>query len=70
MDDHRIQVLIVEDLPTDAELGKREVSRVLPQSEFLVVETREDFLEALESFRPDLILSDFKLPRFDGLVAL
>jgi len=66
----RIQVLIVEDLPTDAELNKREVIRVLPQSEFRVVETREEFLEALESFRPDLILSDFKLPQFDGIIAL
>lgn len=66
----RIRILIVEDLPTDAELGMREVSRVLPQSEFRVVETREAFLEALESFRPDLILSDFKMPRFDGLTAL
>ena len=66
----QIQVLIVEDLPTDAELDKREVSRVLPQSEFRVVETREEFLEALESFRPDLILCDFKLPQFDGIVAL
>lgn len=65
-----IKVLIVEDLPTDAELNKREVIRVLPQSEFRVVETQEEFLEALESFRPDLILCDFKMPQFDGIVAL
>lgn len=66
----RIRVLILEDLPTDAELGMREVRCVLPQSEFRVVETREDFLEALESFHPDLILSDFRMPRFDGMTAL
>jgi len=65
-----IRILIVEDLPTDAELGMREVSRVLPQSEFRVVETRDTFLEALESFHPDLILSDFRMPQFDGLSAL
>jgi len=64
------RALIVEDLPTDADLCEREVSRVLPRCEFLRVETREDFLAALESFRPDLILADFKLPRFDGLTAL
>jgi PAS domain S-box-containing protein len=64
------RVLIVEDLPTDAELCEREVSRVLPQCEFLRVETRDDFLAALESLRPDLILAGFKLPRFDGLTAL
>lgn len=64
------RILIVEDLPTDAELAEREVRQVLPHSEFLRVETREDFLAALESFRPDIILSDFLLPHFDGLMAL
>jgi PAS domain S-box-containing protein len=63
-------VLIIEDLPTDAELNEREVRTVLPSAEFLRVETKEAFLDALDAFRPDLILSDFKLPRFDGLTAL
>jgi PAS domain S-box-containing protein len=65
-----MRVLIVEDLPTDAELNEREVRHILPASRFLRVETREEFLAALESFRPDLILSDYKLPHFDGMTAL
>lgn len=65
-----IRVLIVEDLPTDAELSRREVQHVLPECEFLRIETRENFLAALESFRPDIILSDYKLPHFDGMTAL
>lgn len=65
-----IRILIVEDLPTDAELCEREVRRALPQSAFLRVETREEFITALASFAPDLILSDYSLPRFDGMKAL
>ncbi|MHB8790333.1 MAG: response regulator [Desulfobulbaceae bacterium] len=65
-----IRILMVEDLPADAELMEREVRRVLPRSEFMLVETREDFLAALESFRPEIILSDFMLPDFDGMRAL
>ncbi|MBI5444542.1 MAG: response regulator [Deltaproteobacteria bacterium] len=65
-----IRVLIVEDLPTDADLSEREVRQALPHSEFQRVETREQYLSALESFRPDVILCDFKMPQFDGLTAL
>lgn len=73
MDPHTadvIRILIVEDLPTDAELNEREVRRVLPRSEFLWVETQEDYLTALEVYQPEIILSDYKLPLFDGLAAL
>ena len=64
------KVLIVEDSPTDALLTEHEVREVLPASTFLVVETAPDFLAALESFQPDLILSDYTMPQFDGLTAL
>ena len=64
------RVLIVEDLPTDAELSEREIRKALGSCDFRRVETREDYLETLEHYRPGLIVSDFKLPRFDGLSAL
>jgi len=65
-----IRILIIEDLPTDAELCEREVRQALPRSVFLRVETQEEFIAALASFAPDLILSDYNLPRFDGMKAL
>jgi PAS domain S-box-containing protein len=65
-----IRVLTVEDLPTDAELAERELQKELGQCEFRRVETREGFLQALDAFHPELIVSDFKLPQFDGLAAL
>src|SRR6185295_19774665 len=34
------------------------------------VESREDFARAVKEFAPDLILSDYAVPRFDGMAAL
>ncbi|HOW85223.1 MAG TPA: HD domain-containing phosphohydrolase [Candidatus Aminicenantes bacterium] len=65
-----LRVLIIEDLPTDADLCEREIRKVAAAAEFARVETRPEFLAALEAFRPDLIISDFKLPQFDGMTAL
>jgi PAS domain S-box-containing protein/putative nucleotidyltransferase with HDIG domain len=64
------KILIVEDLPSDAELCEREVKKVLNPCRFLRVETREDFLKALADFQPGMVLCDYKMPRFDGMTAL
>ena len=65
-----IRVLIVEDLPTDAELSEREIRKALGSCEFLRVETREEYLAALDNFCPAFIVSDYQLPLFDGMTAL
>ena len=66
MNNHK-RVLIVDDQPSDAELAKREIKLVLNSCEFECVETREDFLASLQNFKPDLIISDYSMPTFDGL---
>jgi PAS domain S-box-containing protein len=66
MTDH-YKVLIVEDQPTDVVLAQREIAQVLKSCEFTSVETREDFLASLQTFQPDLIVSDYTMPHFDGL---
>lgn len=63
-------ILIVEDMPADADLARRAIRKVIKDCEFQVVETRKDFLAALDVFQPDLILSDYSLPHFDGMKAL
>lgn len=68
--DEAIRILIVEDVTADAELAKREIGKELTSFDYRVVETEEEFLGALETFVPDIIVSDYSLPTFDGMTAL
>jgi PAS domain S-box-containing protein len=65
-----LRVVIVEDSAADAELCERELSQGGLSCHAFRVETREEFIEALEGFRPDVVLSDFALPMFNGMDAL
>src|SRR5688572_26153091 len=65
-----VRILIVEDAPTDFELAQREIRKIVNECVFQQAQTREDFLRALDVFQPDLILSDYQMPRFDGMSAL
>ncbi len=67
---NKLRVLIVEDLPSDTELAERELRTVIKNFTVQVVDTKEDFEKALETFKPDLIISDYQMPVFDGLSAL
>ena len=68
--DKKIKILFIEDSPHDVELIQRELRRASIEFTSVVVQTRHDFLYALEKFTPDLILSDFTLPQFNSLEAL
>ncbi|MBU1706081.1 MAG: HD domain-containing phosphohydrolase [Pseudomonadota bacterium] len=68
--DQPLRILFVEDLPTDAELAERELRKAGISFTSMRVETKEAFLKALEDFRPDLIVSDYAMPEFDGMQAL
>ena len=65
-----IRVLIVEDVPADSELLEQELRRAGLDVDLRRVEEEGPFRSALDEFRPDVILSDFRLPRFDGLAAV
>jgi PAS domain S-box-containing protein len=65
-----LRVLILEDNPADAELIKRQLRRAGIIFVSRLVESKASFSKALAEFQPQVILSDFKLPTFDGLGAL
>ncbi|MBK6447075.1 MAG: PAS domain S-box protein [Bacteroidetes bacterium] len=54
----------------DAELVERELRKSGMQFEKMIVSNKQDFEKALETFRPDIILSDHSLPSFDSTSAL
>ena len=65
---HRI--LILEDNPVDAELIQFELQAAGLIFTATQVTTQEDYLRNLQDFPPDLILSDYDLPRYNGAQAL
>lgn len=65
-----IRILLVEDQPADAELITRALQRAGTELKAQRVESRDELLKALRRFGPDIVLSDFTLPGFDGLEAL
>jgi len=66
----KLNVLLIEDLPSDAELAKREILKVLPNTQFRVVDNKEDYLKEIDRFQPSLMVSDYQMPKFDGFSAL
>lgn len=70
MDTKEHRILILEDVPVDAELMERQLKKGGLNFVSKRVDNREDFIAALSDFFPDLILADYKLPNFDGLSAL
>jgi diguanylate cyclase (GGDEF)-like protein/PAS domain S-box-containing protein len=66
----QFRILIVEDVATDTELMLRELKRAGIRCDAHRVETPVDYRRELEEFQPHVILSDFAVPRFDGMEAL
>ena len=65
-----LRILHLEDSAADAELVESTLAGQGIACEIVRVETRQDFLTALEQNRFDLILSDNSLPSFNGRQAL
>lgn len=66
----KIRILIAEDVPEDAELELAVLRKGGFEVEWTRVEALGPFEEALDTFRPDLVLSDYSMPAFNGMDAL
>jgi signal transduction histidine kinase len=65
-----LRLLFLEDVPTDAELVEAELRSAGIDFVSAWVDNHDSFVEALNRFSPDIILSDYRLPSFDGESAL
>jgi signal transduction histidine kinase len=65
-----LKILMLEDLLDDVGLIERMLSRQGITFVSRRVDTRDEFVNALEEFRPDVILSDHVLPQFNSIEAL
>lgn len=64
-----LRILILEDSESDAGLVIRTLKKANFVFDSIRVDTREEFIEALDTYMPDVILSDHSLPQFNSLEA-
>ncbi len=65
-----LRVILVEDLPTDAELVENVLKKEFIRYKLKTTDTMLDFIREVKEFQPDLILSDYMLPQFTAIEAL
>ena len=65
-----LRILHLEDSPYDAELVQVALAQEGPACDVVRVDTRADFLKAIEQGGFDMILADHRLPVFDGVTVL
>lgn len=67
---HQLRILLLEDNAPHAELVEHFLRESGIRFHVTRVETRDTYIEQLEQHPPDMILSDYALPSFDGYAAL
>ncbi|MFA5405684.1 MAG: response regulator [Ignavibacteria bacterium] len=66
----KIKILLAEDNINDVKLLEKEFKKGKLNYEILTVDNENNFRKALSEYNPDIILSDYSMPVFDGMSAL
>lgn len=65
-----IRILFAEDSAADSELALRVIRREGIEFDYRIVLEETDFKRELTNFNPDIVVSDYSMPSFDGMTAL
>ena len=65
-----LKILFVEDVRSDAELMCYEIVKSGINLNKHIVDNQVDYVASLSNYKPDLVISDFNMPSFDGMTAL
>ncbi|HTF81408.1 MAG TPA: response regulator, partial [Cytophagales bacterium] len=65
----KLKVLMLEDSESDAGLVVRVMKKANLAFDYIRIDSKEEFVEALHGFDPDLVLSDHSMPQFNSLEA-
>jgi len=65
-----LRIIHLEDIRSDADLIARELKKGIHNFERIWVTNKNDFVQALQNFSPDIVLSDHSLPSFTSIDAL
>jgi PAS domain S-box-containing protein len=68
--DPEIQILLLEDVPADVELVRQALQSAEIPAVIRQVDRKDEYVRALETLRPDVILADHALPSFRNAEAL
>lgn len=68
--DPKVQILLLEDVPADVELVRQALHKARIPAEIRLVDRKDEYVRALESLEPDVVLADHALPHFRNSEAL
>lgn len=68
--DKELKIIVLEDMKSDADIINSELRRANISAKIIHVNNQYSFQRSLQKCVPDLVLSDYNIPQFNGMGAL